>query len=320
MVELSVVSTEGLPERPVLSVRCGQIRRQQPLPLKAPFALPDSPGPYKIDVSSWYAWSKATKGVPKPKVDTKENYKFKVQLTSWDGRTVTVTFAVCRLAIDMNKKIAANDPSSFWPQHVMGCMGREARQLALRPDEASQARSAALLAMQAAQARSAALSAVAALGAGLTFAHAAQAQRFSQMRGVVLQGQINQYFARHRLAEFLKGIFAQIMKTQPDDPYAFFASKVAEAAGVEAQGCKPALTQTLRREPAAEKAKHEEGPRGPTLNFLKPGWDSGCDRQSGGLRRLHQLELRQRGIHSLVESGSKGRLAAALNKIIVKDT
>merc|ERR1719329_1985930 len=52
-MELHVVSTEGIPEGCVLSVRAGATRRQAPVAADRPFRFPTSPGealPFKVDV------------------------------------------------------------------------------------------------------------------------------------------------------------------------------------------------------------------------------------------------------------------------------
>mmetsp|Transcript_31529 Transcript_31529/g.50616 ORF Transcript_31529/g.50616 Transcript_31529/m.50616 type:complete len:222 (-) Transcript_31529:179-844(-) len=52
-MELHVVSTEGIPEGCVLSVRAGSTRRQAPVAADRPFRFPTTPGdavPFKVDV------------------------------------------------------------------------------------------------------------------------------------------------------------------------------------------------------------------------------------------------------------------------------
>jgi len=296
MVELSVLSSCGLPAHAVLSVRCGETRRQQPLPLKAPFALPRPLGPYQFEVFDWKAWSKATKGLPKPD----KHGLLKVRLTSNDGQPMSVTLR-------------------HEEELVGGCSGKPAaaHQMDLRD------RATALLTSAAADGK---------LGTAVEAEQASPGEIGERAKAScesgeaeVLKTQIDGYLAEHELNCFMKAMFAELLVEQPSDPYSWIAQRLATAAADEAKAA--GSNQSSASPQASRTASHTQH-AAPEAEFKSAiahhehasgsAASCGINQEKSFIKRLRIVELRQKALSTIVAGISKNQLTPLLSDAVWK--
>lgn len=187
-MELHVVSTEGIPEGCVLSVRAGSTRRQAPVAADRPFRFPTSPAealPFKVDVLEPVASARLILR-PGEERRTDCQYTIPLEATGEDGE--------------------GKGPP---PDEKVSNMNVT---IAVRPTEDNEKKEAEKKAEETVE------------GDGIPGAPKKEAKAGSSASS--RHGQASaarEYLDQHNLVEFTQLLVQSVIKEQPDKPYAFMA-------------------------------------------------------------------------------------------------